>query len=32
MTYLEKEEVRQYHIVINKGDPPGSMYFVDLVN
>jgi sulfate permease, SulP family len=29
MKYLEKEEVRQYHIVINKGDPPDSMYFVD---
>jgi SulP family sulfate permease len=29
MTYLEKEEVQQYHIVINKGDPPDSMYFID---
>jgi len=29
MTYLAKEEVQQYHIVINKGDQPDSMYFVD---
>ena len=29
MTYLEKQEVQEYHIVINKGDPPGSMYFID---
>ena len=29
MAYLEKEEVQQYHIVINKGDPPDSMYFID---
>jgi SulP family sulfate permease len=29
MKYLEKEEVQQYHIVINKGDPPDSMYFID---
>ncbi len=29
MTYLEKEEVQQYHIVINKGDQPDSMYFID---
>jgi SulP family sulfate permease len=29
MTYLEKQEAQQYHIIINKGDPPDSMYFVD---
>lgn len=29
ITYLEKEEVQQYHIVINKGDLPDSMYFID---
>jgi sulfate permease, SulP family len=29
MKYLEKEEVLQYHIVINQGDPPDSMYFID---
>ena len=29
MTYLEKEEVQQYHIIINQGDPPDSMYFID---
>jgi SulP family sulfate permease len=29
MTYLEKQEVQEYHIVINKGDPPDSMYFID---
>ncbi len=29
MTYLERQEVGEYHIVINKGDPPDSMYFVD---
>ena len=29
MTYLDKEEVQQYHIIINKGDPPDSMYFID---
>jgi SulP family sulfate permease len=29
MTYLEKQEVQEYHIVINQGDPPGSMYFID---
>lgn len=29
MTYLEKEEVLEYHIVIHKGDPPDSMYFID---
>ena len=29
MTYLKKEEVQQYHIVINQGDLPDSMYFID---
>jgi sulfate permease, SulP family len=29
MKYLDKEEVQEYHIVINKGDPPDSMYFID---
>lgn len=27
MTDLEKQEVAEYHIVINKGDAPDSMYF-----
>jgi SulP family sulfate permease len=29
MSYLERQEVLEYHIVIHKGDPPDSMYFVD---
>ena len=29
MTYLEKQEVPEDHIVINKGDEPDSMYFLD---
>jgi SulP family sulfate permease len=29
ITYLESQEVQQYHIVISKGDPPDSMYFID---
>ncbi len=29
MKYLKREEVQQYHIVINKGDLPDSMYFID---
>jgi SulP family sulfate permease len=29
MLYLEKEEVQEYHIVINRGDEPDCMYFVD---
>ena len=29
MKYLQKEEIQQYHIVINQGDPPDSMYFID---
>ena len=29
MSYLSREEVNEYHIVISRGDPPDSMYFVD---
>jgi sulfate permease, SulP family len=29
MTYLERQEVQQYHIVIARGDAPDSMYFID---
>lgn len=29
MSYLEKEEVQTYHIVIQRGAPPDSMYFLD---
>lgn len=29
MTYLEREDVQEYHILIHQGDPPDSMYFVD---
>lgn len=29
MTYLERQEAQQYHILINQGDPPDCMYFVD---
>ncbi len=29
MTYLEKVEAQQYHILINQGDEPDCMYFVD---
>ncbi len=29
MTYLEKVEVQEYHILINRGDEPDCMYFVD---
>ncbi len=29
MTYLERQEKDQYHILINQGDPPNCMYFVD---
>ena len=29
MTFLEKLEVNEYHIVIQRGDPPDSMYFID---
>ncbi|HZM20322.1 MAG TPA: SulP family inorganic anion transporter [Anaerolineales bacterium] len=29
MDYLEREEGQQYHILINQGDPPDCMYFID---
>jgi SulP family sulfate permease len=29
MAYLVKEDVLQYHIVINRGDEPDCMYFID---
>ena len=29
MNYLEKMEAKQYHILINQGDPPDSIYFID---
>jgi SulP family sulfate permease len=29
MSYLVKEDVLPYHIIINRGDEPDSMYFVD---
>jgi SulP family sulfate permease len=29
MSYLEYEEWQQYHILVNQGDPPDCMYFVD---
>ncbi len=29
MTYLEKQQVGENHIVINRGDAPDSMYFID---
>ena len=29
MTYLERQEAEQYHILINQGDPPDCMYFID---
>lgn len=29
MTYLEREEAQQFHILINQGDPPDCMYFID---
>ena len=29
MTYLERQEKQEYHILINQGDPPDCMYFVD---
>jgi SulP family sulfate permease len=29
MSYLEKLEFQEYHIVINRGDAPDCMYFVD---
>jgi sulfate permease, SulP family len=27
--YLERQEVQEYHILINQGDPPDCMYFID---
>jgi SulP family sulfate permease len=29
MTYVERQEAQQYHILINQGDPPDCMYFID---
>jgi SulP family sulfate permease len=29
MTYLERQETQQYHILISQGDPPDCMYFID---
>ena len=29
MTYLERQEKEQFHILINQGDPPDCMYFID---
>jgi sulfate permease, SulP family len=29
MTYLERQEAGQYHILINQGEPPDCMYFID---
>jgi SulP family sulfate permease len=29
ISYLDREDVQEYHIVINRGDAPDSMYFVD---
>jgi len=29
MSYLEEQEEDQYHILINQGDPPDCMYFID---
>jgi sulfate permease, SulP family len=29
MSYLEKKEKQPYHILINQGDPPDCMYFID---
>jgi SulP family sulfate permease len=29
ISYLEREDVQEYHILINQGDEPDSMYFVD---
>ena len=27
--YLERQEAQEYHILINQGDPPDCMYFID---
>ena len=29
INYLERQEVQEYHILINQGDPPDCMYFID---
>jgi SulP family sulfate permease len=29
INYLERQEAQEYHILINQGDPPDCMYFVD---
>jgi hypothetical protein len=29
MSYLTEHEVQEFHILIHKGDPPDSMYFID---
>jgi SulP family sulfate permease len=29
ISYLERQEVHEFHILINQGDPPDCMYFVD---
>ena len=29
ITYLERQEAQEYHILINQGDPPDCMYFID---
>jgi SulP family sulfate permease len=29
MTYLERQEQEEFHILINQGDPPDCMYFID---
>jgi SulP family sulfate permease len=29
ITYLERQEANEYHILINQGDPPDCMYFID---
>ena len=29
LKYLEREEIKEYHTLINRGDPPDAMYFVD---
>jgi SulP family sulfate permease len=29
ISYLERQEAQEYHILINQGDPPDCMYFID---
>ena len=29
ITYLERQEAQEYHILIHQGDPPDCMYFID---